>query len=156
LRTVTEAKALAEYLALKPEMERKEKEQRRKRLEQVVEVVGKREEEIRNAHAGGAHARVDGRWAEAKEEAENKTRDAVVAAMRKGTLLGGLQKIDTEMGAENPSSDTQVSEDIGGGAFAVKSRAEPISPKALDLKKGKERKIYGWDDEDDISDSEAE
>jgi len=31
LRTVTEAKALAEYLAIKPEMERKEKEKRRQR-----------------------------------------------------------------------------------------------------------------------------
>lgn len=42
LRTVNEAKALAEYLALKPEMEKKEKEARRKRWEQVVDLAEKR------------------------------------------------------------------------------------------------------------------
>lgn len=156
LRTVTEAKALAEYLALKPEMERKEKEQRRQRLEQVVEVAGRREEEIRNANGAGAHARVDGKWADAKEEAENKTRDAVVAAMKKGALLGGLQKIDVDTDAEELGSEKQVSEVLAGEMSAVKSQAESPSPKATNLKKVKERKIYGWDDEDDMSDSEIE
>ena len=45
LRTVHEAKALAEYLALKPDMEKKEKEERRKRWQQVIDMAEKKEEE---------------------------------------------------------------------------------------------------------------
>lgn len=80
LRTVAEAKALAEYLALKPEMEKKEKEARRKRWEQVVELAEKREADIKNNTKG----RVDGKWVEDKDEATERTRDAVLAAMQTG------------------------------------------------------------------------
>ncbi|KAH0544833.1 hypothetical protein FGG08_001062 [Glutinoglossum americanum] len=65
LRTVTEAKKLAEYLAVKPDMEKKEKEARRKRWEEVVELAEKREEELRS----GTKAKADTKWLEAKEEA---------------------------------------------------------------------------------------
>ena len=77
LRTVNEAKALAEYLALKPEMDRKKKEEQRKRWEQVVELAEKREEELKS----GSKGRVDGKWVEEKEEAGERTREAVRRAM---------------------------------------------------------------------------
>ncbi|TKA76393.1 hypothetical protein B0A49_04292, partial [Cryomyces minteri] len=89
LRTVTEAKALAEYLALKPEMEKKEKEERRKRWEMVVQAAEEREEEVRSGRAGGGKGRLDGKWVEAKEEVESKTREAVVAAMRAAAAMNG-------------------------------------------------------------------
>ncbi|RMJ27727.1 hypothetical protein PHISP_01441, partial [Aspergillus sp. HF37] len=44
LRTVNEAKALAEYLAVRPEMERKEKEERRRRWQAVVDAAERRQE----------------------------------------------------------------------------------------------------------------
>ena len=77
LRTITEAKALAEYLALKPEMEKKEREARRKRWEQVVQLAERGEYDIRN----GSKGRVD-KWLEDKEEVEERTREAVSLAMR--------------------------------------------------------------------------
>ena len=78
LRTITEAKALAEYLATKPEMERKEKEARQRRWQQVVDLAEKREEELRN----GSNQRIDGRWVEEKSEAVDNIRDAVSKVMQ--------------------------------------------------------------------------
>jgi hypothetical protein len=95
LRTVNEAKALAEYLAIKPEMAKREKEERRKRWEQVVELAERREEEIRSGNKG----KVDGKWVEDKEEANDRTREAVLIAMRSGNykdnLLSGTASKDT-------------------------------------------------------------
>ncbi len=86
LRTINEAKALAEYLALKPEMDKKEKEARRKRWEQVVELAERREYDIRN----GSKGRVDGKWVEDKEESGERTREAVFAAMKTGDYHDNL------------------------------------------------------------------
>ena len=73
LRTVTEAKALAEYLAIKPEMERKEKEKRRARWAEIVQMTEKKQEEIKYGTGG----RLDGKWVEEKEETGERTREAV-------------------------------------------------------------------------------
>jgi hypothetical protein len=74
LRTVTEAKVLAEYLAIKPEMEQREKEERRKKWEDIVASTERKQEELQNSRGT---ARLDGKWVEDKEEAENKTREAI-------------------------------------------------------------------------------
>ena len=78
LRTVTEAKALAEYLAIKPEMDRKEKDERRKRWEDIVASTERKQEEILGSRG---KAMLDGKWVEEKEECENKTRAAVEKMM---------------------------------------------------------------------------
>jgi len=74
LRTVAEAKVLAEYLAIKPEMEQREKEERRKRWEDIVASTERKQDELLNSRGT---ARLDGKWVEDKEEAENKTREAI-------------------------------------------------------------------------------
>lgn len=74
LRTVTEAKVLAEYLAIKPEMEQREKEERRKKWEDIVASTERKQEELQNSRGT---ARLNGKWVEDKEEAENKTREAI-------------------------------------------------------------------------------
>ena len=74
LRTVAEAKTLAEYLVIKPEMEQREKDERRKRWEDIVASTERKQEELQNA---GGKARLDGKWLEDKEEAENKTKEAI-------------------------------------------------------------------------------
>ena len=69
LRTVAEAKALAEYLVIKPEMEQREKEERRKKWEDIVASTERKQDELLNSRGT---ARLDGKWVEDKEEAENK------------------------------------------------------------------------------------
>ncbi|KAL6152875.1 hypothetical protein ACJQWK_11592 [Exserohilum turcicum] len=125
LRTVTEAKALAEYLAIKPEMEKREKEERRKKLEDIVASTERKQEELQ--HSRGT-ARLDGQWVEDKEEAENKTREA----------------IEKMFMAQRESSEEEDERD----AQPTASVSKPVQ----------QRTMFGWDDEDDefMSDSEEE
>ncbi|RAK89521.1 hypothetical protein BO79DRAFT_227729 [Aspergillus costaricaensis CBS 115574] len=119
LRTVNEAKALAEYLALKPEMDKKEKEERRRRWQAVVEAAEKRQEELKN---GGGKQKIDGQWMEDKDEMNEKAREAVLMAMKDGmwtdnlrdTILGGSSTSASPSegsGQETPSSSEEESDD---------------------------------------------
>jgi hypothetical protein len=107
LRTVNEAKALAEYLALKPEMEKREKEARRKRWEQVVALTERREEEVRN----GSKGKVDGKWVEDKEEAGERAREAVIAAMRSGDYHDNLKAASSGSSGDGSGESSKESQD---------------------------------------------
>lgn len=137
LRTVTEAKALAEYLAVKPEMDKKEKEERRRRWEAVVEMTEKKEEEIRNGNKG----RLDGAWVEAKEDVENKTREAVLAALKAG-------EIKDTLGRESDESPD------GSGGSEEDDEIEAEGP--ADKKPAQQRTFFGWDEDEDMSDEDEE
>lgn len=143
LRTVTEAKALAEYLSIKPEMERREKEERRKRWEQIVEAAEKKEEEIKS----GGRARLDGKWVEDKEEAEERTREAVLAALKAGDIK------DVLVSRESDASDSGSMEDESEGEDTIPAQAEASNSKAV--QKETSRSFFGWDDDaDDSSEDE--
>lgn len=82
LRTITEAKNLATYLATKPDMDRKEKEERRKRWETVVELAEQREADMRAGKTiDGRRKGLSSEWLEEKEEVGENVKNAVNAAM---------------------------------------------------------------------------
>jgi hypothetical protein len=81
LRTVAEAKSLATYLATKPEMDRREKEERRKRWEGVVEMAEVRAQEIREGRGVGRGKGVSDEWIADKEEVAEGVKSAVQKAM---------------------------------------------------------------------------
>jgi hypothetical protein len=143
LRTVNEAKALAEYLAIKPEMAKKEKEERRKRWEQVVELAERREEEIRSGNKG----RVDGKWVEDKEEAGERTREAVLAAMKAGDYKDNL--LGTSQGSASGSGASGSDDEVMGGTTS-KDTTPPSEPEA----KPKARTFFGFDDDDEFMSSD--
>ncbi|KAH6682953.1 telomere stability and silencing-domain-containing protein [Halenospora varia] len=148
LRTVNEAKALAEYLAIKPEMAKKEKEERRKRWEQVVELAERREEELKSGNKG----KVDGAWMEDKTESEERTRHAVIAAMKSGdykdVLLGEVIASGSGSGSGNSGS-----EDDAVGPSSSKGTTPPSEPEA----KPKAKSFFGFDEDDEfMSDSDEE
>ncbi|KAI5246306.1 hypothetical protein E4T42_06424 [Aureobasidium subglaciale] len=155
LRTITEAKNLAEYLALKPEMDKKEREERRKRWESVVEAAERKEEELKR---GNRNARLDGEWVEAKEEAEQKTRDAVLAAMKAGLIEGEkpvLERTGSESSAaEGEGSDAQPEASSSASSDNDDVRVSKPAPAAP----ATTRAFFGWDDEDDefMSDDEED
>ncbi|KAF1977989.1 hypothetical protein BU23DRAFT_550114 [Bimuria novae-zelandiae CBS 107.79] len=128
LRTVAEAKTLAEYLAIKPEMDKREKEERRKRWEDIVASTERKQDELLN---GRSQVRLDGRWVEDKEEAENKTREA----------------IEKMLMAQRESSEEDEEEE-----------EEEPEKEAESSKTAAQRTMFGWDNEDDefMSDSEEE
>lgn len=125
LRTITEAKTLAEYLVIKPEMEKREKEERRKRWEDIVASTERKQEELTN---GRMQVRLDGQWVEDKEEAQNKTREA----------------IEKMMMAQRSSSEEDEEEE----PEKIEGSSKPVP----------QRTMFGWDNEDDefMSDSEEE
>ncbi|KAJ5570572.1 uncharacterized protein N7459_010002 [Penicillium hispanicum] len=156
LRTVNEAKALAEYLAVKPEMDKKEKEERRRRWQAVVDLAEKRQDEIKN---GGGKQKIDGQWMDDKDEMNEKAREAVLAAMKDGswtdnlrdTILGGSSTSASEGSEEATSSSSEEDED-NNEAGASSSAAAPAP-----VQKQAPRRFIGFDDDDEfMSDSEDE
>lgn len=130
LRTVAEAKALAEYLAAKPDLEKRERDEKRRRWEDIVASTERKREELGK---GERQARLDGRWVEEKEEVERKSREAV----EKMLAAAAAQ--------EGSSEEDDVVAPAGEGSSKGKAA---VQPKAM----------FGWEDEDDefMSDSEEE
>ncbi|EME89532.1 uncharacterized protein MYCFIDRAFT_126796 [Pseudocercospora fijiensis CIRAD86] len=146
LRTVDEAKRLADYLAIKPEMERKEKEERKKRWQEVVEAAERRAEEIKSGKGGANKGRLDAEYVEQKEEAEEKTRQAVIKAMREGLL----ERTGSESSMEQDGGDSEDEDEEESSGSDVEVKPEASS-------KGEGRTFFGWDDEDeDSSDDDDE
>ncbi|KAJ5779705.1 hypothetical protein N7457_007425 [Penicillium paradoxum] len=156
LRTVNEAKALAEYLAVKPEMDKKEKEERQRRWQAVVDMAEKRQDELKN---GTGNQKVDGQWMEDRDEMSEKAREAVLQAMKDGAwtdnlrdaILGGSSTSASDEGSEEDasSSEDEETEEIGQSSKVV---AGPSVPQ-----KSVPRKFIGFDDDDEfMSDSDAE
>lgn len=151
LRTVNEAKALAEYLALKPEMEKKEKDARRKRWEQVVELAERREEEVKS----GSKGRVDGKWVEDKEEVAERTREAVLAAMKSGSYTDNLVSTSSESSALSSAAAGDSSEGDSEGAVQSSSKAT-TPPSTSKSSETPGRKFFGFDEEEEFTSDEDE
>ncbi|KAF4450981.1 UPF0667 family protein C31G5.18c [Fusarium austroafricanum] len=151
LRTVNEAKALAEYLAIKPEMEKKEKEKRRERWEQIVQLSEQKEEEIKS----GSKSRLDGQWVEDKEESSERTREAVLAAMKAGNYKDNLLGTSHDSNSTQPSN-SQSGSDEENGASSGESTPPPAEVAKADKGKGKARTFFGFDEDDEFMSSDDE
>jgi hypothetical protein len=148
LRTIDEAKRLAEYLAIKPEMEKKEREERKKRWEAVVEAAEKREQEIKSGKSGSNQGRLDADYVESKEDAETKVREAVMKAMREQTEMDGVDRTGSESEEDVEAGDSGEDEAESSGSSA--------GPEAAKVNGGG-RTFFGWDDDDeDDEDNERE
>lgn len=125
-------------------MERKEKEQRRKRWEQVVEAAERREEEVRSGKGG----RVDGRWMEEREEAGERAREAVRKAMGEGrwrdNLWGGMGEADGESEGDADEEVKVVGLNSNASGSATKPRA--VSSQAF----------FGFDEDDEFMSDDSQ
>jgi len=146
LRTVDEAKRLAEYLATKPEMEQREKDERRKRWEAVIDAAEATEAKIKAGKMGSNQGRLDAEYVESKELAEEKVREAVQKAMREQMLM------DERTGSESSAEDHDEGSD-SDGEDDVSSGQEQAGPS----KDTGSRTFFGWDEDDeDMSEDEEE
>jgi len=174
LRTITEAKNLATYLATKPEMDRREKEERRKRWEAVVEAAERREEEIRSGKKGKG---LSEEWVAEKEEVGEGVRDAVKRAMMGGAVTVG-EEADKEGGSgsgsgasaearEEDSEDDAMElddEDVkrledeaaAGDADAIWVLKNKVVTTGREAKKSQQRRYAGFDDDDEFLSSDEE
>jgi hypothetical protein len=156
LRTVTEAKALAEYLAIKPEMDQKEKEKRRERWQQIVDMTEKKQDEIRHGSSRGG---LDGKWVEDKEETGERTREAVLAAMKSGNFKDNLLSVshgsDSTEGSDEVMQEGE-SEGSGSGATTPPSEPEAQAAPGKGKEKEKPRTFFGFDEDDEFMSSDEE
>jgi len=166
IRTVNEAKALAEYLAIKPEMDRKEKEKRRERWQQIVELTERRQDEIRNGSAKGG---LDGKWMEDREEANERTREAVRAAIKAGNYRDNLLAVSHGSASSSSAQDEAMSdveeedeeeekevEASGSSSKATTPPSDPESKVPVAANKGKQRTFFGFDEDDEFMSSSDE
>ncbi|KAI0202996.1 telomere stability and silencing-domain-containing protein [Astrocystis sublimbata] len=149
IRTVNEAKALAEYLAIKPEMEQKEKEKRRARWQQIVDAAEEKEHEIKHNTKG----RISGKWVEDKEEAGERTRDAVLAAMKAGNYKDNLLSTSHGSTSNEDADEDSTSEDEDTSKKSSRSRSPPSKPLT---KKPPTRAFAGFDEDDEFMSSSDE
>jgi hypothetical protein len=112
LRTVAEAKSLATYLATKPEMDRREKDERRKRWEGVVEMAEVRGQEIKEGRGVGRGKGVSDEWVADKEEVA----DGVKSAVRKAMMAQEKAEEKKGMGKEKDVVEQQKGESSGSAA----------------------------------------
>ncbi|KAI1740556.1 telomere stability and silencing-domain-containing protein [Xylaria scruposa] len=149
IRTINEAKALAEYLAIKPDMEQKEKAKRRERWQQIVDAAEEKEHEIKNNTKG----RVSGKWVEDKEEAGERTREAVLAAIKNGNYKDNL--LSTSHGS---TSNEDIDEgSTSGDEDAGKESSGSSSPTMnAPTKKPPTRAFAGFDEDDEFMSSSDE
>jgi hypothetical protein len=154
LRTVTETKALAEYLAIKPDMERKEKERRRQRWEQIVEMAEKREEEIKN---GKNELGSVGKWKEERDDMVERTRDAVEKAMKAGGWTDNLTTTSHASASSARASGT-ANEDDQKESDASKGSSSERETVKNEKTKSKDRPLnfFGFDDDDEFMSSDSE
>ncbi|KAG4218152.1 hypothetical protein PC116_g33368 [Phytophthora cactorum] len=130
-------------------MEQKEKEKRRARWQQIVDAADEREHEIKNSTKG----RLDGKWVEDKEEASERTREAVLAAMKAGNFKDNL--LGTSHGStstENMDEDSSEEEE----SEASSSSKAPIPQKNTTSKKPVTRAFAGFDEDDEFMSSSDE
>ncbi|KAK4228483.1 telomere stability and silencing-domain-containing protein [Podospora fimiseda] len=170
LRTVNEAKALAEYLAIKPDMDRKEKEKRRARLEEIVEMAERKQEEIKY---GSKKVGLDGKWVEEKEVMGEKTREAVLEALKRGGItnnnFASSSKLGVSLGSSSgedaimEGSEEEEGQGSGSGATTPPSEVEPEQDSGV-KGKGKEKEkaapavkiFFGFDEDDEFMSSDEE
>ena len=172
LRTITEAKNLAAYLATKPDMDRKEKEEKRKRWEQVVELAEQREADMRAGKgADGRRKGLSDEWIETKEEVGENVRNAVKLAMKAAEETESSDKDGSSGSGGSPAeSDNDADSDVMDldeeGMKKLRSEAEAGDADALWVLKNQlkipsqylpivkpKRRFAGFDD-DDVSSSE--
>jgi len=145
MRTVKEAKALAQYLQTKSDMDEKEKKLRKERWEKVVEAA---DDKIK----GQDKTRFDDvKWLEEKDEVRDKTRDAVIRAMK---ASGGRVPVPLGLNSDKSSTESIPSDDEGGqGSSRSSSSDEGMSTR---LKVKRPIKFAGFDEDDEFMSSDEE
>lgn len=147
IRTVKEAKALAAYLEIKPEMERKEKERRKERWRKIIEQAEMREAEEEGRTAGGKRFE-DVAWLEQTEEERERTRQAVLKAMEEGAFekdTDGSSEDDDDMADAGPSNSS--------GAITPPTPKEKFDDKRVKIAGPK---FADFDDDEFMSSDEEE
>ena len=176
LRTIAEAKNLATYLATKPDMDRKEKEERRKRWEAVVDLAEQREADMRAGKTlDGRRKGLSSEWMEEKEEVGENVKNAVKLAMaaneqehERSRAVAGLTISKANADGDSDSDDPMELDESEMNRLQLEAEAGDVDAMwvlrnklniptdLLPKVKPKASKFEGFDDDLSESESEAE
>ncbi|KAF3933328.1 hypothetical protein ABW19_dt0202107 [Dactylella cylindrospora] len=150
MRTVKEAKALAQYLETKPDMDKKEREKRKERWAQVIEAA---DEKIRGGGSKANERFDDVKWLEEKEEGRERAREAVIRAMKAN---GGRVPSPPGLNSDKSSTseDLEEEEDKEDGGEGTSKSSEDEEEEVMVPVKKKKRFLDFDDDDDDSSEEE--
>ena len=145
LRTVDTAKRLADYLATKDDLEKEGRKEQQEKWQKTIEDADRMEEMIKSGKLGSGQGRLDAEYVESKELAEEKTREAVLKAMREGMVdverTGSESSMEVD---EDASEDEEAEEGSSGSSDDVMSKDGASAGPSF----------FGWDDEDDEDDED--
>jgi len=110
--------------------------------------VEKREDEIKRGTGG----RLDGKWVEAKEEASERTRDTVLAALKMGNFKDNLLSLSHE--SKSAESDEASAEDEELASGSSSKATTPPSEPGPKLQGAKSRTFFGFDEDDEFMSSD--
>ncbi|RMZ77019.1 hypothetical protein DV738_g4596, partial [Chaetothyriales sp. CBS 135597] len=131
LRTITEAKNLAAYLDTKPGMDRKQKEERRRRWEQIVDLAEQKEADMRAGKGpDGQRKGLSEEWLEAKDEVGESVRNAVKTALSVGSRQDQKDNTGKQDKKENTDGDSSGS---GGSAAASEQDSDGDDEEVMEL-----------------------
>ncbi|ETN43497.1 uncharacterized protein HMPREF1541_02656 [Cyphellophora europaea CBS 101466] len=180
LRTIAEAKNLAAYLATKPDADAREREEKRRRWEGIVEMAEQREAEMRSGKGKDGRRRGLGEdWMETKEEVGENVKSAVQKAMAAQSKEAGsdsgsggsAEASDVESDAGQGEEDVMELDEEGmeklrveaeagdeDAMWVLKERLKIPERYLPEVKKPKmpQRRFVGFDDDEDISSSEED
>lgn len=147
LRTVDTAKKLAEYLENKPKIEAQRRQEREENLKKKIEDANRLEENIKSGKMGASQGRLDAEYVESKELAEERTREAVVKAMREGMLATDRTGSESSVSVYEKGSDDEAEQHSSGSSEEAKEESKPTGGMSC----------FGFDEhEDEDDDSEDE
>lgn len=160
MRTVDEAKALAEYLSAKPEIERREKEERIRKLQGIIHDCQQKRER-NNGLLDMDDGEDDADWERKKEEADRKIQESIrnfakksSAAQTPGDDSNEPQESRVNDRAAGSSGESKEgSEESDESDEAIVNTASPFYKKPPPQKPVK---VWGWDEDDSSSSSDED
>ena len=146
VRVVAAAKQLAEHMAKEKEVEEQARQERKQKLEDTIDAADRKMETIKSGKSGVNQGRLDAEYVESKELAEEKTREAIMNAMKLSSAALERTGSESSMEVDETASDDGEAEDATSGSS---EDAAPLNPSRSGPA------FFGWDDEDD-EDSEED
>jgi hypothetical protein len=126
-------------------LEKKGRKEQQEKWQKTIEDADRMEEMIKSGKLGSGQGRLDAEYVESKELAEEKTREAVLKAMREGMVDVERTGSESSMEVDEEASEDEETEEGSSGSSEDAKPNEGTSAGPS---------FFGWDDEDDEDDED--
>ena len=147
LRDVEKAKVLGKYLAVQDKEQKKAAESKKTGRESYLDSVEKQIEQVRSGKLGGDKGRLNAEYVESKEQAEERTRLAVMKMSKQSSeeVERAASSSSKEVSASESSEDVDQASTNSSDDDADQNKKEEAGPS-----------FFGWDEDEDDEDDDEE